>query len=84
MTASSGGQVEMVQSWQSAGPGSTCTVNNSFFFFSLFFLQVSLYDKKDMVKNKVLLCKISKELSPSYLMQIFCKFCNKKENLGDF
>ena len=73
------GQVEIMLLSQSSGPGSTCTVNNSFFFFSLFFLQVSFYDKKDMVKNKVLFCKITKELSATYLTQIFCNFCNKTQ-----
>ena len=32
---SSGGQVEIMMLWQSGGPGSTCAVNNFFFFASI-------------------------------------------------
>ena len=36
ITASSGGQVEIMVSWQSGDPDSTCAVNNFFFLFFVF------------------------------------------------
>ena len=50
-----------------------------FFPFYTFFLEVSFYQTKDLVKSKLVLCKISKELFATQLTQIFWKFCKKRE-----
>ena len=52
-------------------PGFNLHCEQFLFLFFPFFLELSFYDTKDTVKSKVLLCKISKELSPPLFYFLF-------------
>ena len=65
ITATSGGQVEIVVLWESGGRDSTCPLNLFFFLFfvvRLFYLQVSFYQTNEILKSIVILPKIRKLL----------------------